>query len=105
MVSGASVQVARVFGTHKSLALDSAGNVLVAATGRLRVIAAATGTFYGIAMTAGHIYTVAGTGKTGFAGDGGPAAKAELEGIDAITTDPAGDVLIGDRLRIRSISP
>src|SRR5260370_27505336 len=41
-------------------------------------IRTATGTFYGQAMTAGDIYTVAGDGTAGFAGDGGPAVKAEV---------------------------
>ena len=49
------------------MAVDSAGNLLIADTGnhRVRVVAASTGTFYGQAMTAGHIYTVAGNGTGG----------------------------------------
>ncbi len=57
----------------QGLAVDAAGNVLIAdsANQRIRVVAAVTGTYYGQAMTAGDIYTVAGDGHTGFAGDGG----------------------------------
>jgi len=43
------------------VALDAAGNVVIADAGnvRIRVVATTTGTFYGRAMTAGDIYTVA----------------------------------------------
>ena len=46
------------------VAVDGAGNLLIADTGndRIRVVAASTGTFYGQPMTAGDIYTVAGNG-------------------------------------------
>lgn len=44
----------------------------------------------------GKIRTVAGTGEKGFAGDGGPAAKAKLDGPKYLWIDPAGDVLIAD---------
>ena len=56
------------------VAVDAAGNLVIADTGnnRVRVVAASTGTFYGQAMTAGDIYTVAGNGTAGFSGDGGP---------------------------------
>ena len=44
----------------------------------------------------GKIRTVAGTGEKGFAGDGGPALKARLDGPKFVWVDPAGDVLIAD---------
>ena len=49
------------------VAVDGAGNLVIADTGnsRVRVVAASTGTFYGQAMTAGDIYTVAGDGTRG----------------------------------------
>ena len=80
------------------LAVDANGNVLIAdsANKRIRVVAASTGTFYGQAMTAGDIYTVAGDGTYGFAGDGGPAASAELRDPAAVAVDTAGDVIIAD---------
>src|SRR5436190_5921427 len=42
------------------------------------------------------ITTVAGTGTAGFAGDGGPAAKAQLRQPHSIAFDPQGRLLICD---------
>jgi NHL repeat len=72
---------------------------------RVRVVAARTGTFYGQAMTAGDIYTIAGNGTSGFSGDGGPAASAELLQPEGVAVD-AGNVLIADtgNRRIREVS-
>jgi len=84
------------------VAVDSAGNLLIADTGnvRVRVVAAKTGTFYGVAMTADHIYTVAGDGTDGFSGDGGPATAADLSGpSDAIAVGPDIDLSDGGRIR------
>ena len=47
-------------------------------------------------MTLAHIYTVAGNGTAGFAGDGGPAASAELNGPRAVTVDARGNLVIAD---------
>ena len=92
----------------QSTAVDGAGNVLIADSGndRVRVVAARTGTFYGQAMTGGDIYTIAGTGAEGFAGDGGPATKAELAFPTALTMDGAANLLIADNLnnRIRVVA-
>jgi NHL repeat len=50
-----------------------------------------TGHFYGINMTAGNIYTIVGTGHSGFSGDGGAAASAEIfRPADVAVT--AGDI-------------
>jgi trimeric autotransporter adhesin len=83
------------------VAVDGAGNLVIADWGnhRVRVVAVATGTFYGQAMTAGDIYTVAGDGKAGFSGDGGPATSAELslpEGMEGVAVDGAGNLVIAD---------
>jgi hypothetical protein len=86
-----------------SVAIDSAGNLVTADSGnnRIRVVAASSGTFYGQAMTAGDIYTVAGNGTYGFAGDGGPAASAEMRDPTGVTVDGPGNLLISDSLNQR----
>ncbi len=63
---------------------------------RVRVVAATTGTFYGQAMTAGDIYTVAGSGGTGFSGDGGPATKAHVVNPESVLVDSLGNLVITD---------
>ena len=93
-------------GNPSGVAVDAAGNVLIADSlnHRVRVVAAGTGTFYGRAMTAGDIYTVAGNGGydfcgegTGmFSGDGGPATRAELNTPEGLRGDAAGNRLIAD---------
>lgn len=52
-----------------------------------------------------NIYTIAGTGNSGFSGDGGLAINAELKGITGITRDMLGNIYICDNpnLRIRKI--
>jgi hypothetical protein len=90
------------------VAVDHAGNVVIADTAnrRIRVVAAATGTFYGVPMTAGDIYTIAGTGSGGFSGDGGPGTRATLARPSGLAIDGAGDVLAADtgNDRIRMVS-
>jgi len=53
----------------------------------------------------GKISTVAGTGKPGFAGDGGPAVKAQLNQPHSLAFDATGDLYVCDILnhRIRKI--
>ena len=64
--------------TPTSVAVDSAGNVLVGMLGRVLAVAERTGSYYGRRMTADRIYSVAGNGYTQYSGDGGPATSAEL---------------------------
>ncbi|MEV0374913.1 RICIN domain-containing protein [Streptomyces sp. NPDC050636] len=54
----------------------------------------------------GKISTVAGTGSGGFAGDGGPAVSAQLNGPHAVVVDGAGDLYIADysNHRVRKIT-
>lgn len=71
-----------------SMAFDLSGNLFIADTGnhRVREVAAATGI----------ITTIAGTGTTGYAGDGGPAAAAQISTPSAVAADTKGNVYIAD---------
>jgi trimeric autotransporter adhesin len=95
-------------GDVTGLAVDAAGNVVIADNldDRVRVVAASTGTFYGRAMTARHIYTVAGNGTAGYSGNGGPATSADVIPV-ALAVDPAGNLVIADgsdRVRVVAAS-
>jgi sugar lactone lactonase YvrE len=80
-------------------ALDAAGNLYIADTinHRIRRVDSSTG----------FIYTIAGTGVSGFSGDGGPALQAEITTPAAITVDSAGKVYFADEgnNRIRVLTP
>jgi sugar lactone lactonase YvrE len=80
----------------EGVAVDSAGNLIVTETARVRVVAARTGSFYGQAMAAGDIYTVAGDGSVGYSGDGGPATQAELALPGGVAVDASGNLVIAD---------
>jgi hypothetical protein len=90
------------------IAVDSAGNVLVAdaSNNRVRVVAKTTGTSYGVSMTAGDIYTIAGNGTAGYSGDSGASTSAELNGPTDIVVDSSGNVVISDtgNDRIRAVA-
>jgi sugar lactone lactonase YvrE len=47
-------------------------------------------------MRAGRIYHLAGTGETGYSGDGGPAKSAKLSGPKGIAWSPDGSLYIAD---------
>ena len=70
------------------VALDAAGNLYIASTDdyRVRRVDGDTGT----------IATIAGNGTEGFAGDGGPAVQASLNGPIAIAVDFFGRLFIAD---------
>jgi len=70
----------------RGVAIDRAGNLVIADSGnnRVRVVATSNGSFYGQAMTGGDIYTVAGNGTGGSGGDGGPATEAELNSPNGV---------------------
>jgi len=54
-----------------------------------------------IAVNSGIISTVAGTGESGYGGDGGPALDAKLHRPFGIAFDPAGDLYISDTFNSR----
>jgi uncharacterized protein (TIGR03437 family) len=82
----------------RAVAVDSAFNIFIADTGnhRVRVVTAD-----------GLIHTAAGTGVAGFAGDGGPAAAAQLRFPSGLSIDGAGNIYVADLLnhRIRKLMP
>src|SRR5665213_440080 len=69
------------------LAMDKSGNLYVADYGNFTVRKI---------DTSGKISPVAGTGSSGYSGDGGPAAKAALAVPLSVAVDPAGNIFIGD---------
>ena len=79
------------------VAVDSAGNLYIADS--------AVNVIREVRIADGSIVTVAGNGRPGFAGDGGPAASAQLWAPWGVATDPAGDVFIADyyNYRVRKI--
>ncbi len=77
------------FSAPTGLALDSGGNLYVADTGNQRIRKFTSG---------GTINTIAGNGAdaSSYSGDGGPAAKAQLNGPKGAAADAAGNVYIAD---------
>ena len=73
-----------------SVALDAAGNVYIAETGRVRKV------------SKGIVTTIAGTGIAGVSGDGGPAVAAQVS-PRAIAVDRTGNVFIADSGRVREV--
>ncbi|HTU19412.1 MAG TPA: hypothetical protein VMG10_15230 [Gemmataceae bacterium] len=53
----------------------------------------------------GILSTVAGTGEKGYAGDGGPAAKAQFNSMHSLAVTPQGDIYLADTWnnRVRKI--
>ena len=72
------------------VAIDGAGNLFIADTGnnRVRMVSAATGT----------ITAYAGTGASGWTGDGGQATSATMNAPTGLALDGAGNLYIADQL-------
>jgi sugar lactone lactonase YvrE len=85
-------------GYPRALAVDDAGNLYIADAGNRRIRKV---------NTAGTITSIAGNGTQGFAGDGGPAAAAELGDLQGVAVDRAGSLYIADagNDRIRKVDP
>lgn len=81
-----------------SVATDAKGNFYIVdpRNERIRMVDAS-----------GVITTVAGNGNTGFSGDGGPAADAELDEPSGVAVDAGGDMYIADfgNNRVRKVTP
>ncbi|MES2701663.1 MAG: T9SS type A sorting domain-containing protein [Bacteroidota bacterium] len=81
--------------TPKNVAIDGAGNKYIVSGNVIRRV-----------TPAGVISTFAGMGATGFAGDGGPATLALLNGPTGVTVGPSGNIYIADRFnnRVRMVN-
>jgi sugar lactone lactonase YvrE len=79
------------------VAVDAAGNLLIADSGNQRIRR--------VDGTTGIITTVAGNGTYGFSGDGGAATSASLAYPYGVAVDAAGNLLIADygNQRIRQV--
>jgi YD repeat-containing protein len=78
------------------ITLDREGNIYFFDAGRVRKI-----------DRNGILTTVAGNGQNGFAGDGGPALDATLNGISSLACDSDGNLYMADQgnYRIRKVDP
>ncbi|MDG0811367.1 NHL domain-containing protein [Cohnella rhizosphaerae] len=85
------------FSLPGSIAVDSGKNIYIGDTGNYRVRK--------IDASTNIVTTVAGTGESGYSGDGGLATAAALGRIDGIAIDAAGNLYIADgkNFRIRKV--
>jgi sugar lactone lactonase YvrE len=82
----------------RGVVVDDMGDIFIADTGNHRIRQVTPD---------GVIHSIAGTGASGFAGDGGPAAGAPLNGPQGLFLDGAGDLYFADtgNNRIRRLVP
>ena len=84
--------------TYVGIALDAAGNLLIADSLNNRIRKVTPG---------GIITTVAGSGTAGYSGDGGLATRAALDSPTSVAVDAGGNIFIADafNVRIRKVTP
>jgi sugar lactone lactonase YvrE len=92
-----AVATAVALSNPAGLAVDSAGNLFIGERGLNRVLKV---------TPAGIVTTVAGTGQSGYSGDGGPATQAQTNTPFGIALDRAGNLFFSDagNRRVRKVS-
>ena len=80
----------------RGVGVDSAGNLYIADTSNQRIRRV---------DSSGTIITIAGTGASGYSGDGGPSVGAQLDSPIGVAVDEAGNLYIADtgNQRIRRV--
>jgi len=84
--TGGSTSLGELY-NPSGLAMDAAGNLFIADTQNHRIQMLAPG---------GTVSTIAGTGTSGFSGDGGAAAGAQLSYPSAVAVDAGENIYIAD---------
>ena len=82
----------------RAVAVDWQGNLYISDSGNSRIRKLSSG---------GTITTIAGSATAGFAGDGGPAASAQLSYPRGLAIDASGNIYVADswNFRVRRITP
>ena len=81
--------------------LDTPAGVAVSPDGDLLVVDSHNNRIRRVDWPTGVITTIAGSGETGYTGDGGPATEAALDTPGAVAASPNGDIYIADTLNYR----
>ena len=84
------------------VALKLAGPLAVSPTGSLYVVDQSQHRVL-VHLSDGDFSDVAGNGGVGFSGDGGPATKAKLSSVSAMSFAPNGDLYLADGARVRVV--
>jgi trimeric autotransporter adhesin len=86
-----------------TVAVDPAGDLFIAygPAARVEELSATTTTDFGVATRAGKLTVVAGTGVSGFDGDGMLATRSELYDPTGLAVDREGDLLVADTANCR----
>jgi sugar lactone lactonase YvrE len=94
-------------GPATAAALNEPAALAVNARGHLFIADQSNNRVRKVDLSTGIITTVAGTGETGYTGDGMPAVEAGLSGPSGLALGPDGDLYIADTFsgRIRWIDP
>ncbi|MGH8999160.1 MAG: hypothetical protein ACRDY7_07190 [Acidimicrobiia bacterium] len=94
---GAGVALLSELRRPHGVAVDNSGHVYVADSPNHRIRK--------VTLATGQVETVAGTGKSGFSGDGGPATEAKLDRPRFLIVAPDGSLIIADtdNRRIRRV--
>ena len=90
--SGIPAQLAAIQPTSANIAVSPSGAIVFGSNYRIRQIG-----------TDGIIQTIAGTGDSGYSGDGGPALLARIGNIAYPKFDKAGNLYFFDSFRVRRI--
>ncbi len=90
--NGAIRTLATAVSSPAGLAVDLANNLYIADSVANKILKIASD---------GTLSTFAGTGFTGFSGDGGPAVEASFSGLEGLATDAQGNVYIADSMNHR----